>query len=360
MKNSRHINSDSEMSTLLFLSFYESNYSRSATIFNFPDKKVDKSFFQVPTGFRMISYLGILSFKLKKSKKTYVVMSPSHLIAIVLRFFTTNKIVLDAGWPLLDGQKFSKIGLRAKLTRIKLWCIDFLSFHLADLVFLESQAQVNYSQRRYFLRGRNLEVGWTGLNESVYHEKLQETKTYFDSSETKSYIFFRGKVNEEAGLENIINAYRNHRIDAPLLILTNRSIDGIDENLTIQIISEYVTASDMTKLYKGALICLGQISSHPRLERTIPHKAFEAGFHGTPYISMRTKAILEVFPGKNQAIFLENDSPKHIAETINNILHDQELMSKYSEGIGLRYQNYLSQAKIHSKFMYSLKLRGII
>jgi glycosyltransferase involved in cell wall biosynthesis len=116
----------------------------------------------------------------------------------------------------------------------------------------------------------------------------------------------------------------------------------------------------MSKLYEGALICLGQISSHPRLERTIPHKAFEAGFHGIPYISMKTKAILEVFPGENQAIFLENDTPDQIAETINKTLQDQDLMSKYSEGIRLRYQNELSQAKIYSHFISTLKVRKII
>lgn len=345
---------------LVFLSFYESKYSRSATIYNEPDRNVTKSFIQVPTGFMMVKYLWQMSIRLRNTQTTYVIMSPSHLIVIILRFFTTKKIILDAGWPLLDGYKLSSYGLKSKIKRLKIWFLDFISFHFANLVFLESDAQVEYSVRKYKLRRRNLATSLTGFNEYSAFEKSQEIELGLEITGGEPYVFFRGKVNEEAGLENILNAYRDHQINAPLLILTNREVNGLNENLPIQIINQYITTECMSDLYKGALICLGQLSSHPRLERTIPHKAFEAGFHGIPYISMKTKAILEVFPGENQVIFLENDTPEEIANVINNTLQNQEIIDSYSEGIRLRYENHLSQAKIYSRFIANLRNRQLI
>lgn len=351
---------DAETVSLVFLSFYDSDYSRSATIFNFPDKDINKTFIQVPTGLRMVKFLGKMTIKLRNTKTTYVVMSPCHLIAAILKFFTNKKIVLDAGWPLLDGYKSPRSLLKSKFNRLKIWLLDFSSFHLVDLVFFESQEQLIYSKQKYFLRGQTLAISLTGLNESNFFKENHSFESTFEINCGKPYILFRGKMNEEAGLENIINAYRFHRINVPLVIHTNQDLDGIDDTLPIQVINEYISVHEMSRLYREALMCLGQLSSHPRLERTIPHKAFEAGFHGIPYISMKTKAILEVFPEENQVIFLENDSPEQIANVINRCLQNQEFLSKYSMRINLRYQDELSQAKIYSRFISTLRNRDMI
>jgi glycosyltransferase involved in cell wall biosynthesis len=287
-------------------------------------------------------------------------MSPSHLIVPLLKMFTRKSIVIDAGWPLLDGYKSSGSAIRDVFGKIKNWCIDFLAFKLSDLVLVESQTQAKFCSRKYFTDENKFEVSYTGFDENSIQKNEVSINLQNHASAKHPYIFFRGKVNPEAGIENILNAFFYHRINGTLRILTNQAIQIPDGITNVEVINSYVSQQTLFALYESATICLGQLSSHPRLEKTIPHKAFEAAFHGKPYLTMKTSAILEIFPDQKDAIFIDTHSPKEIALRINKLLENQSMLNEYASSIRSRYRLSLSQEKLNSKFTKILRERGLI
>ncbi len=293
----------------------------------------------------------------RSSRITYVVMSPSHLIVPFLRVFTSKPIVLDAGWPLLDGKKVDTKKPRDTLNQIKIWLLDFVSFHSSSLVLFESQAQNRYSKRRYFLFNRKIEVSYTGFDETQV-ASVSNDKVKSKNCPKPPYVLFRGKVNEEAGLQNIVSAFSKYDISAPLVILTNLDLNLEVNVKQVKIIKEFVSMEEMSELYKGAVVCLGQLSSHPRIARTIPHKAFEAGFFGTPYISIKNGAVSEIFSNGKGCHFIDNDSPREIAQAINWILDDPKLVHNYAQEMLNEYRSNLSQEKIYINFIEILTDKG--
>lgn len=347
-----------ENPTLVFLSFYASNYSRSATIFNFEDRNLNKVFIRIPSGIRLVLELSRISFRYRRIDITYIVMSPSHLLVPFLRILTIKPIVLDAGWPLLDGYKTKGSMMRDLANRTKIWLLDFFSFHSSNLVLFESRAQCKYSKWRYLLNKRKIAVSYTGFDETQLVSPPDKELNPKKSLPKSPYVLFRGKVNDEAGLQNIVNAFSKYDVIASLVILTNRDLNLDLDNGRIQVIKGFVSIQEMSDLYDGAALCLGQLSSHPRLARTIPHKAFEAGYYGVPYISMKSIAISEIFPNEKTCRYLDNDSPKGIAQAVNEILSDAELIHNYAQEIQNAYRSNLSQEKIHLDFIKTLASKG--
>lgn len=344
--------------TLVFLSFYDSNYSRSATIFNFEDRNINKVFIQIPSGIRFVVELWKLTNRYRNSDIIYIVMSPSHLLVLFLRFLTFKPIVLDAGWPLLDGYKTKGSMMRDLPNRTKIWLVDFFSFHSSNLVLFESRSQCNYSKRRYLLNKSKIAVSYTGFDETQVASSQDKGMKSRLSLPESPYVLFRGKVNDEAGLQNIVAAFIKYDVIAPLVILTNRDLDLDVDNGRIQVINGFVSVQEMSDLYNGASLCLGQLSSHPRLARTIPHKAFEAGFYGVPYISIKSVSISEIFPNEKTCRYLDNDSPKEIAQAVNEILSDAVLVHNYAQEIQNVYRLKISQEKIHLDFIETLAGKG--
>ncbi len=347
-----------ESPTLVFLSFYPSSYSRSATVFNFEDRNQNKVFIQIPSGIRLVLKLWTINFRYRSSKITYIVMSPSHLLVPFLWILTSKPIVLDAGWPLLDGYKTKGSMIRDIPNRTKIWLLDFFSFHLSNLVLFESRAQCNYSKRRYLLNKNKITVSYTGFDETQVVSSPNNQRSSSASLPKSPYVLFRGKLNDEAGLQNIINAFSNYEVVAPLVILTNRDLNLAADDKKIKVIHGFVSMKDMSELYRGAILCLGQLSSHPRLARTIPHKAFEAGYYGVPYISIKSVAISEIFPNEKICHYLDNDSPKGIAQAVNEILSDAVLVHNYAQEIQNAYRSNISQEKIYQNFIKTLTSRG--
>jgi len=165
-------------------------------------------------------------------------------------------------------------------------------------------------------------------------------------------------VNDEAGLQNIISAFSSYEVVAPLVILTNRDLNLAADDEKIKVIHGFVSMKDMSELYRGAVLCLGQLSSHPRLARTIPHKAFEAGYFGVPYISIKLGAVSEIFPDERTYRYIDNDSPEEIAQAVNGILSDSELVHKCAREIQNAYRSNLSQEKIYLNFIKTLASKG--
>lgn len=82
-------------------------------------------------------------------------MSPSHSLVIYSTLIFWRRIIFDAGWSLTESTLMRTIGVKGFPRILKTYSLDFLAFHLAKDVILESQEQIDFISK-YFLVPRKI------------------------------------------------------------------------------------------------------------------------------------------------------------------------------------------------------------
>jgi glycosyltransferase involved in cell wall biosynthesis len=338
-----------------FFSFVGPNYSRSSTLLNFSSPGIQKRYVHVPAKFlKSINWI----FKNRASfakLDVLVVMSPCHLLSPVLKILTRKPVILDAGWSLTDGRLSRGFKVRSLYKLPMVAGIDFISLHSANLVLVESILQRDRVQKIFGLPLKKIHVSYTGLDESQFKEDLKPPPIESDLvSKLREYVnqeslivLFRGKVNKEAGFKNICDAARILAKQATFIfILGDR--DALPNDLENVIRLSNVSPSEMQEIYAFAHVAVGQISDHPRLKYTIPHKAFEAGYFKKAYVTSGSRGIKEIYK-EDSVIYLSNSNPESLAEAILT-LENRKVRETFEDQIWLQYLYSLSQEVINEQF----------
>ena len=198
---------NSQIPKIIYLTFLNPQYSRSAV--NFQDSNSIYKFELIQirnTIGRSLWDLMTISWENRKQVHAYVVMSPCHILVIILRIVTRKKIILDAGWSMTEATLARNAN---KPQLFKSFLVDFLSFHFANLVLLESRAQIEYSSKLFRIRKTKLKRLLTGFNEkqvSVTKIVSENISNPSGDVNSKLQIIFRGSYNSESGIEIIIEA----------------------------------------------------------------------------------------------------------------------------------------------------------
>lgn len=340
-----------------FFSFVGSNYSRSSTLLNFKSEVIDKTYIHVPGKFpKSVKWL----FEHRRDFEKFdalVVMSPCHMLTPVLKMFIKKPIILDAGWSLTDGVlsrgfKFQNL-YKLPIT----YAIDLISMHSANLLLVESALQISRVKKCFALPLRKLKCSYTGLDESQFgkstdyqeaeNQLISDLKKKIDMSAMNLVVLFRGKVNRESGFENICESARILAKEATFIFILGEK-DLIPNDLENVIKLSKVSPIEMKEIYEMAHLTVGQISNHPRLRYTIPHKAFEAGYFKKAYVTAKSEGIKEIF-NEGSVMYLHQASPESLAAAILE-LSNQKNREKLEEEIGFQYQNTLSQEVINNQF----------
>ena len=282
-----------------------------------------------------------------------IVMSPSHKATFPAKVITGKRVILDAGWPLTDGVISRGITFIKVPKLVKSFLLDLVSFHFADVILVESRAQLERIHRIFGIPINRIRVSFTGVNETSFSLINQETPTLlkfkddsFDCTQ-KINVLFRGRINKESGIENILAAAKILETEANFILVTgpNRILENISSNCFLY---SSITEFEIAEIYKNSDIALGQISNHRRLRYTIPHKAFEAGYFGKPYISTRSPGILELY-SEESVYFIEDDSIGNLVAAIRK-LKDSSLRKMYKSKVRERYKQIASQRVLNSNF----------
>lgn len=279
-----------------------------------------------------------------------VVMSPSHKLIPVIRIFCRHLLILDAGWPLIDGnlsRRDSNFRWAPKTIYVylKLSLIDWLSIQLADLVLLETNEQRKRLNSHFLFKRANFRVTFTGFNESGQvvnsNENARKVSINREFQSLRTRILFRGKINLESGFQNLVQAFKLLSDDFEILY----AVDRVPPNHVLLPNEKFITKfndPDLTLLYEQSDICIGQVSSHERLRVTIPHKAFEAAYFSKPYISADSAAIREL--ASEDDIFLLNETtPQAISQAIIKIASNPDLMLQLGRNFHKKYEKLASQ-----------------
>lgn len=280
-------------------------------------------------------------------------MSPSHVLTVFARLITRKFIILDAGWPLTDGVLSRGLHKKKFFHFIRVYLIDFISFHCSNLILIESKLQKSRIRKYFFVSVKKLRVSLTGLNETAFAANVQFSE-HFNLLESRIQqdpklirVLFRGKVNNESGIENILQAAEVLNLEAQFIIITNQDakLKNVPSNC---LVSSNLSFNEIKQIYKLSDITLGQISDNARLKYTIPHKAFESGYFKKCYVTPKHEGILEVYDSQS-VFFMRNSSSESLVSAIR-VLKDVNIRNLYELRINQSYLSSFSQAKLNSKF----------
>ena len=113
---------------------------------------------------------------------------------------------------------------------------------------------------------------------------------------------FRGQFLPESGVEYVVRAAK---------ILENENINFVihgggqnDDKIkklieelrpgNIKLMIDFLPAEELRTLMQKCHLSLGQLSNHPRLKRTVPHKCYESLAMKLPYLTASNIGVLEL------------------------------------------------------------------
>ena len=342
-------------SQIFFLSWEDLSYSRTGVIFNgLIHFGHNCEVIRVPRG----KYLGIVKIirNVKRSApkgSVVVVGSPCSILTILCRvFWFRSKIIYDSGWPLIDGlisRKFSKS--KSFLDYIKLYFIDFIAYKLANLVAFESNMQRRICTKKFLIPYSKSFVSYTGFNETLYREGSSEQSVAAPHS---NQVIFRGKYNLESGLEILAQASWYLQSNINLIVISPNVPKTVRFSPSVEIISKRISDSDLVQYYKTSALSLGQLGGSRRIERTIPHKFYEAIFFGTPYLTEFSSAISELITTSDCFVYSKGGSPQDLAIQISTILSNKSTQKAVSDSARTKYLQKFSQATIVNNYLVHL------
>lgn len=331
----------------IFISTSNQTYSRTAVYYS--EIKDKKEFVSLPQSWPAIIFQILRIRKCWNRKSKLVVGSPSHLAVPLLRILTPNVIYFDAGWPLSDATSNTFLKY---ISTCRTFIIDFLAFQCAHHVIVESVEQRDDVIRKFSIPRRKLSVIYTGFNEDDYHNArsspkrpIELDKEIFDA---KDIVLFRGKSNPEAGIEKIVEAAKLISPKAILVIATNRQVD-LPRITNLVLIDRKLSKSEIVWLYLNSKIVLGQMGSNSRLQKTIPHKFFEAGAFAKCYVTPMHIPISRICKA-DEVVFIEDSTPEAIAKSVQEILSTGDSTIRFGEKLGKLYLDNFSQKHLGIQF----------
>ena len=283
---------------------------------------------------------------------TFIVASPSHILALYARLVLLQKIHLDAGWPLSDGVVLSRreygfMGFRALL----IYLLDFFAFHFSSMIFLESSAQVRSVRTKFLIPRKKLVVLETGFDEN----RVKNRNSAPVVAKRFTTLLFRGGAQQEAGLSvltEVIDLLKERKDIR--FIVASKGFKVDTKSLTnVTIYDEYLSDQELWKLYGQADVVLGQLSKHLRLKRTLPHKFFEAGYFKKCYLTSNVGAISE-FVEKGLVFGFSGGSSQSLVEAINDLVDKKNLRTALGRDLGEFYIENFSQKTLTIKLVNNI------
>jgi glycosyltransferase involved in cell wall biosynthesis len=276
-------------------------------------------------------------------KRNLIVCSPGRAVVIFCSFLGGKNILLDAGWPLSDSSNSRN---RLKLLRnVKNYLIDYLSFALSSKIVFETDIQIKRCCRKFFISRSKCYRVYTGFNEF----QVTRAVTNKHDDQSRRTIFFRGKMNEEAGqiqLENL-----SHRISkvARMVVYTDKLLTQNNFHIDTVIKLGHVPFADIESQYLMSDVVVSQLGGTKRLKWTIPHKIFEAAYFGKPIVAIRNPGLSELFTD-DEIYFIESNSDNEIEKAIIDLLNQEELRTTMAIQIKAKYTEQVGQDILQNQF----------
>jgi len=349
----------SKQITICYFGIYDPNLSRNKVYISALKKGGVKVIEcnDCSSGFRKYINLFIKHQKIRNQYDIMVVGYGGWLVVPLARILSRKPIIFDALCSLYDAdvisRGFSKFSIKYLITII----LDFMAFQFADIILFESYKQIDFIARRYRVNPRKCFRLFTGVDEESF---------FFDpkiSKRDEFTVLFRGRFLPEAGVQYIIkaaNLLQDYGVN--FLIIGFGFEEKKIENLirdyaprNIQWIKTYLPTNELRNLMLSCHISLGQFEKNERLERTIPHKAFESLAMKLPYVTGRADGIRELLEDKKTCLLVNLADPSDLADKILQLKNNEEFRNYLAENGYELFKKKFSSDVLGGEFLQIIK-----
>jgi len=243
----------------------------------------------------------------------------SPWLVIFCRLLTRKKIVYDAILPAYERLITSRnLAGRRSIKGAYYWLVDFLAFHLSDLILLETNRQINFVSNFYHINKKKLFRAWTGVDgDNFFYDSFVPKFSEFT-------VLFRGAFMPEAGTEYAIKAAKIlEKEDIRFIVIGGgillKKVKELVEELkpaNLELITDFLPQERLRKIMQACHLSLGQLSDHERLARTIPNKAYESLAMKLPYLTAYNSGILELLVPDKTCLTCNPADAQSLAEKI--------------------------------------------
>lgn len=278
-----------------------------------------------------------------------IVGYPGHIVVPFAKLLSKKPVIFDALCSLYEGEVLSRGKYRNNPPMH--WRIDMIdrrAARSADLVLVETNAQRDFFTHRFSLKPKKVIRIFTGADEDVFYSEPGIAK------HPKFTAVFRGKFLPEAGVSHTVRAAKllEHQ-DVDVLIIGNgheeKAIQALVAELkpqNLSLISENLPADQLRRKMLECRVSLGQFENHERLQRTIPHKAFESLAMKLPYVTGRAGGIQELLVDGKDCLMTNLADPEDIAAKILKLKNEPELGPALAENGRELYDRMLTPRKL--------------
>ena len=284
---------------------------------------------------------------IKNNYDFMIVGYPGHLVVPLAKIISKKPVIFDALCTLYEGEIISRGRFKFNpFGRAWILFVDWMAAKFADLILVETNAQKNYFLKKFSLLDNKVVRVFTGANEDVFYEDPAVKK------HTNFTAVFRGRLLPEAGVEHVVRAAKileNERINFLIIGggLLEEELQSVIEKVSpknLVWIKDYLPDDEVRQRILECHVALGQMGKHERLERTIPHKAFETLSMALPYITARTVPIAELFTDRKNCLLVEPANSEDLAKKILELKNSPDLASALAKSGNELYEELLTPA----------------
>lgn len=295
---------------------------------------------------RLSGLFRVLSFyNRNKANADFIIVGyDSATLVPFLRIFCRKKIIFNSVLPLYDRMIVSrKLAPKISLKAAYYWLSDFLAVHLADLILAESERQAINIHKLFKVPVSRICLSYIGVDKnSFFHTPSVEKFETFT-------VLFRGQFLPESGVEYVVKAAK---------ILENKGINFIIHGggfnsdkirrfaqelnpRNLKLITEFLPVEELRNIMQKCHLSLGQLSDHPRLERTIPHKAYESLSMRLPYLTAANAGVFELLKEGETCIACKSADAGSLAGKILWAKNNPQELERISQNGYQLYQDKL-------------------
>lgn len=287
----------------------------------------------------------IKKYRAQKSPHDIIFIGHTATTVVPLaRLLSRKPIVFNALNPLYDGMVLERETYRPLSPRaLFVWLLDFLSFHAAHAILLETNVQIEYVHKRFFVPKRKLFRVFTTVDPSQYHPDPAVRKC------DEFLCVFRGYVTPATGAEYIIEAARILKDEGVRFRMFARGhVQPLKDLVrayglsTVEILEGYHKMDELRRRILEGHIYLGQFGMHPRLDKTIQFKTMEACAFGMPYVTADLPGNRELLHDGVDCLFVRRSDARDLADKILLLKRDSTLRDRLGKAAYALYQKELA------------------
>lgn len=305
-------------------------------------------------------YLRMIKDMAKNKSADFIFIGyDSPKLVSIARIFTRKKIIYNALCSVYERLIVSrKLASKLSLRAIYYWLLDFFAVNSANLVMLETDSQIDYFKKLFLAPDGKLFRAWTGVDEDkfFYNPDIKKRSEFT--------VVFRGVTVPESGAEFVVKAAKIlENQDIKFIMLSNgMMIEKVEKlikelkPLNLKLIKELLPQAALTEIIQSSNLSLGQLSDHERLNRTIPHKAYESLALKVAYLTAANKGILELLRHGETCLVSIPANEKSLADVILWAKNHPEELNKIAENGHNLYLEKLRPNILATEILNRIKL----